>query len=649
LLERIAQGTPLDELLDELVRLAERQLRGMLGSVLLVDGEHGTVHPIAAPSLPASYTAALEGAKIGPRAGSCGTAAYLKERVVVADIATHPYWVDYKDLALSHGLCACWSTPIMSSDRTVLGTFAMYYDEPREPTPLELSWVDEATNIATVAIVRDRSERALRASVQQLTLLHTIARLIHSELEIDQALLNAIAALVPTGFRSSAQCETRLCYGELEAMTEAFSEVTAPLSQAFEVGGRKGVLEVGYRGSGTFLPEERQLMHSITDMLAASFGRDQAQRALREAERLKSLGTLAAGIAHDFNNILTAVRGHTELALFELRDNTVARQSLEEVRGACSRANNLVRQILTFGQREATRRDRVSLRAVVDEAVGLLVSTLPPAIDLRTHFAPGECSIWADETQVHQVLMNVAVNAITAMGQRAGEIDIELESIEIGDPHHHIDLANGRYAVLRIKDEGCGMSPETLARAFDPFFTTKPAGEGTGLGLSVVHGIMKSHNGTVTVHSEVGRGTTFELYFPAAGPRPSEPAVAGSAPHVLYVDDDEALIVLTLRLLRRLGYRATGMSDPRAALATMRSDPHGFDVVISDTNMPGFSGPDLLREINALHPHVHTLLVSGSIAESDLPNVALKPRSAEELEQLLKRVLPGATQPIHTA
>jgi signal transduction histidine kinase/CheY-like chemotaxis protein len=657
LLERIAQGAPLDAVLHELVALVEREVHGMLGSVLLVDNERGTVHPIAGPSLPASYTQALEGEKIGPAAGSCGTAAYLKERVVVADIATHPYWVDYKFLALSHGLRACWSTPILTAEGTVLGTFAMYYGEPREPLPQELAWVDEATDLATIAILRDRSERELRASeqryraiasdldgrIKQLTLLHTIARLIQSELEIDQALLNAIAALVPMGFRSSVQCETRLCYGDIEATTEAFSKVDQRFSQAFQVGSRRGMLEVGYRGGGApggdLLAEERELMRSLTDMLVASFGRDQAQRALREAERLEGLGTLAAGIAHDFNNILTAVRGHTELALFEVRDSAVARHSLEEVRAGCLRATKLVRQILTFGQREAMHREPVSLRAVVAEAVGLLASTLPPAIDLRTRFAAGDWPIWADETQVHQVIMNVAGNAIAAMDKRAGEIEIALDGLEVGEMQRHLDLANGRYMRLRIRDEGCGMSQETLTRAFEPFFSTKPASEGTGLGLAVVHGIMKSHDGTVTVDSELGRGTTFELFFPAVGTRPHEPAGATRSPHVLYVDDDEALLVLTLRLLRRLGYRATGVTDPRAALAVLRNDPRAVDVVISDTNMPGFSGPELIREINALHPHVRTVLVSGHIDANGNADAVLKPRSIDELEQLLQRVL----------
>jgi two-component system cell cycle sensor histidine kinase/response regulator CckA len=541
LLERTANGAPLDSVLSELVRMVERQAYGMLGSILLVDNEHGTVHPIAAPSLPTDFTRALEGAKIGPTAGSCGAAAFLKERVIVGDIATHANWVDYRELALAHHLRACWSTPILTVDRKVVGTFAMYYSEPREPTSIEIAWVDAATHVAAIAILLAGYERMQQAA------------------------------------------------------------------------------------------------H------AAEIERRSLEQRLIEAERLKGLGTLAAGIAHDFNNILTAVRGHTELALMHTQGSPAARQSLEEVRSACSRAAKLVRQIVSFGQRDASHREAVSLRAVVDEAVGLIESTLPPAIDLRTCFAPGECPIWADETQVHQVLMNVAGNAIAAMNTRAGEIEIALDDIELDDTHRQIDLARGRYARLRIKDEGCGMSPETLARAFDPFFTTKPVGEGTGLGLSVVHGIMKSHEGAVAVSSEMGRGTTFELYFPAASTRLANLTSDHTTAHVLYVDDDEGLVELSVRLLRRLGYRATGLSDPRAALTLLRNDAHGFDVVISDTNMPGLSGPDLIREIKELHPHLRTALVSGFTSGGEGcmtdEHIALKPRTQHELAELMQRML----------
>jgi len=817
LLERIAYGAPLDKLLCELVRLVEQQASPMACSILLVDGEHGTVHPIAAPSLPVAYTQALEGAQIGPEAGSCGTAAFLKERVVVADIATHPYWRDYKDLALGHGLRACWSTPILTADRTVLGTFAMYYSQPREPTSIEIAWVDAATHVATIAILRDRSEQALRSSeqryralahdlderVKELTLVHHVARLLQQDREIDQLLIEEIVLLVPPAFLLPAQCEARMRYGELEATTPGFWDTEHRLSEAFEAGGHSGLLEAGYpsaafaAGEEIFLAEERQLMRSVADMLSSSFGRYHALRALREseerlravvehtpnvaiqgydasgrvlfanqaslamfgwslesavgktldqlnfsagetarftramrevaatgqpvgpmefdfrhpdgrpgvllstvfriplgergscvvctdvdltdyksaqeaalaaedarrrleqrlieAERLKGLGTLAGGIAHDFNNILTAVRGHTDLALLQARDNPIAHRSLQEVRSACLRATKLVQQILTFGQSKAPKREAVSLRAVVDETLGLIGSTLPAAIELRTQLAPGACSIWADATQVHQVLMNVAVNAISAMGERVGVIDVVLDHVEVEETPRSLDLASGRYERLRIKDQGSGMSPETLARAFDPFFTTKPIGTGTGLGLSVVHGIMKSHEGAVAVDSEVGRGTTFDLYFPASTYPPPREAHAvrageGHNEHVLYVDDDEALVVLTLRFLRRLGYRATGLSDPLEALALLRSDPRSVDVVITDANMPKLSGPDLIRELKQVHPGVRTVLVSGYlddglIAGAPSDEVALKPQTPEELAELLRRVLRSSSEP----
>ncbi|MET0658802.1 MAG: ATP-binding protein, partial [Steroidobacteraceae bacterium] len=260
------------------------------------------------------------------------------------------------------------------------------------------------------------------------------------------------------------------------------------------------------------------------------------------SQRMEALGTLAGGIAHEFNNFLLAIGGNARLAIADLPDDDPAQESLREIAKAAGRATDLVRRILAFGRAQEPKHEVLDLRAVVEEALKLLRSTLPALIQMRTRFDPEVPAIVADSTQIHQVIMNLATNAAHAVGRRAGLLEVEVDAVNVDADLTATsrDLRIGPYARIRIRDDGCGMSKEVLERIFDPFFTTKPAGQGTGLGLSVVHGIMKGHEGAIAVHSELGNGTTFDLYFPAAKdvavtrPAPSRGGVKGAGEHVLY-------------------------------------------------------------------------------------------------------------------
>ena len=387
-------------------------------------------------------------------------------------------------------------------------------------------------------------------------------------------------------------------------------------------------------------------------------GHKRLEETVLQAHKMEALGTLAGGVAHDFNNILMAIGGNVELAMSELPADHPARQNLDRVEKASSRAANLVRQILTFSRQQPPARTVIPLEQEVEEAVRLLHATLPARIEIRTEYLPGVPPVSADSTQVHQILMNLGTNAAHAMGESSGLIELRLEGVNIsGDRPEATDrLPPGRYVRLSFRDNGCGMDKTTLARAFEPFFTTKGVGKGTGLGLSVVHGIMKNHHGTVTVHSEVGKGTTFHLYFPAAekaaesaraGPSALNEAPHGNGERILHVDDEEALVLVTKRRLEQVGYVVTGCTDPGEALELFRAHPMEFDVIITDISMPRLPGAELVRAAQQIRPDIPVIMASGYFRSEDydaadrlgVRELITKPADFRELARVLHRIL----------
>jgi PAS domain S-box-containing protein len=382
--------------------------------------------------------------------------------------------------------------------------------------------------------------------------------------------------------------------------------------------------------------------------------RKDAEALSRRTHKMEALGTLAGGIAHDFNNILLAINGNVRLAMSDLPLGHPAQESLAEIAKAGARAADLVRRILAFSRPHESRRDVIQLQPVIEEALKLLRSTLPAMIEIRTAYADDVPVVSADASQIHQVIMNLITNAAHAIAGRVGLINVGLETVDVNEQllHASIDLREGRYVRLAVSDDGCGMDQAMLERIFDPFFTTKPAGQGTGLGLSVVHGIMRGHNGAVTVYSQPGKGTTFHLYFPAATAhmRVDQTEQRELARHrterVLYVDDEASLVTLARRALERLGYQVTGHHDPAQALQDFNARPDAFDVVVTDLSMPGMSGFELARGVLATRPDIPLLLTSGYVRPQDeeaahnigVRAVILKPNTAEDLGKVLDRL-----------
>ncbi|MCX7634881.1 MAG: PAS domain S-box protein, partial [Syntrophales bacterium] len=342
------------------------------------------------------------------------------------------------------------------------------------------------------------------------------------------------------------------------------------------------------------------------------------ERRLRQAQKMEAIGTLAGGIAHDFNNILGAVIGYTELALLKNKDPQVD-QYLQQVLQASGRSRDLVNQILTFSRQREQEKKPVAVGPIVKEVVKFLRASTPTTIAIRASLIPeGLDVVMGDATQIHQVLMNLCTNAIHAMRATGGVLEIRLDHRQILEPalHSGASLAKGNYLSLNVADTGTGMPPEILERIFDPFFTTKPPGEGTGLGLSVVYGIVKDMKGTITVDSEPGKGTSIEILLPliaaveTAERMPVE-TLAGGTGHILVVDDEETLADLLKEMLTLLGYEVTVRMSSPDALEAFRANPDRYDLVITDLTMPNMTGDRLAQEILKIRPGIPIILMTG--------------------------------------
>ncbi len=395
----------------------------------------------------------------------------------------------------------------------------------------------------------------------------------------------------------------------------------------------------------------------ITSLKNAQAQQRHLQAQLAQSQKMEALGTLAGGVAHDFNNILAAILGNADLARQDLPEHAASRESLHEISTAARRGRELVRQILAFSRQQPMQRTRVSVCTILAESCALLRAGLPPHVVLVQCCEPDNVAIEADATQLGQVVVNLCTNAIHALDGRPGRIECRIDTLpntsavlpsEFAQTCAQLDVGVVR---LRVSDNGMGMDADVRSRIFEPFFTTKSVGQGTGLGLPVVLGVVQVHGGAIEVDSEPGRGTTFTLYFPAA---PDIPAVAnGESPfpiasepgtmrcqpslpppdtrssnlcamaddssqvphHILYVDDDDTLVFLVRRLLERRGYRVTAFTSQTQAIDAVRADPEGFQLLLTDFNMPGMSGLEVAKAALAINPLLPVAVASGYITD----------------------------------
>ena len=375
---------------------------------------------------------------------------------------------------------------------------------------------------------------------------------------------------------------------------------------------------------------------------------------LRESQRLEALGTLSGGIAHDFNNILMAISTYTELSLLNLPGDSRVGLNLQQVMKATARAKDLIAQILAFSRANGQEKQALQLTPVIKEALNLLRATISSTIDIRQHISNKVFTVMANGTQMHQMMMNLCINAAQAMGDQGGILDVSLEDIYIGPEHlaRYPGLNPGCFTKLTVSDTGYGMKKEVVERIFEPFYTTKGFGGGTGMGLAVVHGIVKSHKGYITVQSEPGAGTTFEVFLPVAvggtvvDTTKTETEPEGSA-NILVVDDEESIVEALEMYLSSLGYNVITATDGIKALQIFQERPESFDLVITDQSMPNMTGTYLAIELLNLNPTIPVILFTGydeAVTPQISENIGIrayltKPVLIKELADTIKNLL----------
>jgi PAS domain S-box-containing protein len=391
----------------------------------------------------------------------------------------------------------------------------------------------------------------------------------------------------------------------------------------------------------------------ITDYKKAEDEKKQLQARLVQSQKLEAVGTLAGGIAHDFNNILAAVIGYSELLKMNLPKNSAEFEYAGQIYQAGNRAKNLVTQILTFSRQTEHELKPVDVSIIVKEVTKLLRSTLPTTIEIKNGVEFGSL-VLGDPTKIHQILMNLCTNSGHAMSENGGVLTIEVKRIKLLKENidSHANLMPGTYVLLSVSDTGYGIPKEYIDRIFDPFFTTKERGEGTGLGLSVVHGIVKSYHGAVHVYSEEGLGTTFKIFIPAIE-RPLEHdnqelvEIQKGTGHILFVDDELVLNEVAKSLLESLGYRVTCRSNSLEALELFKDSADGFDLVITDMTMPKMTGDKLASEIKNIRPDIPIILCTGFSSKITPENAKMlgidaflmKPIIVEEIAKTVYQLL----------
>ncbi len=401
------------------------------------------------------------------------------------------------------------------------------------------------------------------------------------------------------------------------------------------------------------------LLRQIGVLKRAQYDKEHLETQLRQSQKMEAIGTLAGGIAHDFNNVLGAILGYGELALQHSAEHSDLRRYLDNVMLAAERAKMLVERILGFSRSGLGDLVLVNVEAVVRETIELLEASLPVGIRLRPQFAAGNAAVIADPTYLHQVTMNLCTNAVQAMSH-GGELGIAVERHTLTEPRRlsRGSLAAGQYVRLRVTDTGAGIPPAVLDRIFDPFFTTKSVGEGTGLGLSLVHGIITDLGGAIDVTSTVGIGTCFDIWLPGAGEeaipadQDTRALPRGSGETVMIVDDEKALVDLAEELVAQLGYEPVGFMSSAAALQAFRAAPHRFDVILTDEAMPDLVGTEFARQVRALRSSMPIILMSGHAVvglahradELQVNEVLRKPLHGRDIAESLARVLALAAE-----
>jgi signal transduction histidine kinase/ActR/RegA family two-component response regulator len=503
------------------------------------------------------------------------------------------------------------------------------------------------------AVAADRSPRATGLYVMLGISRDDLVAASTQRLRQDSVILAVVALLLLAGVWMLAEGGIRRQVGRIITMVQSLGngDLAARIQPPYPRGELGGLMSA-LNSTAASLQAQREAI-------------DELGLQLRQAQKLEALGTLAGGIAHDFNNILAAILGNLSLAHEEALSGQPTQRSLEQIRRAALRARELVQGIQAFSRADAPALSVQLLQPIVEEVLALVRVALPPGASLHTEVAVQPMHVLADATQLHQVLLNLCTNAWQALEGRAGVITVGLARVEFDADSalKPAELAPGPHAHLWVRDTGSGIDDAVRQRIFEPFFTTKGVNGGTGLGLSVVHGIVLAHHGAIVVRSRSGEGSTFDVYLPLhAAPVRSDAAVAsapgdaarvrGQGQHVMYVDDDPVMGLLVERLIERAGYRASCHSSARAALQALQERPADYDLVVTDFNMPEISGLELSRQLATLRPELPVLIMSGYVFDempaqarrAGVREVIRKQHVTDELIPAIARALAGTSR-----
>jgi two-component system cell cycle sensor histidine kinase/response regulator CckA len=625
----------LPEILETLCTNIEKHHRGLLCSVLLLDADGTTLRHGAGPSLPREYSQIIDGIQIGACAGSCGTAAYRRQPVIVTNIATDPLWADYRHLALPHGLRACWSTPIASQDASILGTFAVYYREPRTPDEEHLQLIAHATHLAALAMEWDRAQTELRSAENRYRTL--VERL---------PAVTYVAELGPCGrwHYVSPQIESMLGFSSSDWLSDSANwinrihaedrEKVLAVEEHFQK--NRDLFQAEYRmfardGRVLWFRDEAVMLPTVEDQPWLMQGvmyditeRKRLEDQLLHSQKMEAVGLLAGGVAHDFNNLLMLIQAHNERLRDAIAPDAPAQKESLGIEHAVTRAAGLTGRLLAFSRKQVLQPQVMDLNAVLSEVAKMLDRLIEKNITLRVVPAPQLWPVKADPGQVEQLIMNLAVNARDAMPE-GGQLLIETRNAEINGVHPRLrdGVRPGRYVMLIVSDTGVGMDSETQAHMFEPFFTTKEPGKGTGLGLPIVYGVVKQSGGWTHVDSKPGKGTAFEIYLPCAEEADTRTALQVSeireditaAPRgtetVLLVEDESGIRELACEFLQRQGYKVLHGMDGNEALRIADGHEDLIHLLVTDMAMPNLGGKELADRLRKLRPEIKVLFMSG--------------------------------------
>jgi len=582
--------------------------------------------------------------------GPTGRAVKTGRPVIAGNLLTEPGYGPWREEAAKRGYASSIAVPLVGTGE-VIGALNIYAGEPYAFTPEEVELLKDLAQDLSFGItsirMREEREEAMRR-IRKLSAFPEANPNPIIELDPDAEIVYANAA---AGWLAQS-------FGEKRIEPILPPDLPEIVAECLKTGRGRQHVDVERDGrtlSWSFYPiKETGSVHcygaEITEL-------KELEEQLQQAQRMEAIGTLASGVAHDFNNLLTVIKGNIELALVDLKAGRNVEADLEQVKEAAARASELTRQLLLYSRRQRMDMAMVDLNEVVEGLVKMLRRLIGEDVEISMELAPEVWRIKADKGNIEQVIMNIAVNARDAMPE-GGTLFIRTENVELDDEgaRTHPRARPGRFVHLLIKDTGVGMDRETLKRIFEPFFTTKGEGKGTGLGMSVVYGIVDAHQGWITVHSEPGKGTAFDIYLPVAGTgefAEEETTVReisdarGRGERILLVEDEEIVKVTTQKMLEYGGYRVTAVSDAGEALEAFRREENGFDLVFTDTVLPDKSGVELLEILRKEDPKVRVLLGSGYTGERVQRDVieerrypfVQKPYDMEDLLVTLKRIL----------